>query len=139
MADIDDDWTVDEGETLPALWWRLEGRIPLTVRTRTGGHIPGYPLLAFGPEFYDELSVYGPRYLDLSHFTRWDAYRGQQGTVQRAAYEALQATHPDTFSTVVDGTGPERVWLALRLTRLTDQIVDTLIAVHDRTCTRAHY
>ncbi|MFG2043945.1 hypothetical protein [Dactylosporangium sp. NPDC048998] len=137
---IDDDWTLDEGDPMPAVWWRLDGRIPLTVRSGPRSNIPGLPLLAYGPEFSGGvLSVSGPIYLDLAHFTCWDAYRPWQTTPQRAAFDALQAAHPDTFSTVIGRDGPTAVWLTLRLTRLTDPITDTLLAVHDRTCpTRTH-
>ncbi|MFC5004426.1 hypothetical protein ACFPIJ_42195 [Dactylosporangium cerinum] len=135
MTGIDDDWTLDEGrDWMPEGWWRLEGRIPLTVRS---GHsdIPGLPLLAFGPQFSGGvLSVYGPRYLDLGHFTRWDATRNWTTTSEREAYDALRDAHPDTFTTVIGGDGPAEVWLVLRLTRHTDPVTDTLLTVHDRTC-----
>lgn len=136
---IDDDYTLDEGDDMPAAWWRLAGRIPLTVR-QLSSHIPGLPLLAYGPQFSGGvLSVFGPRYLDLSHFTYWDAYRPAATSPERAAFDALHAAHPDTFSTVIGRTGPGAVWLALRLTRLTDPITDTLLRVHDQTClTRNH-
>ena len=132
---IDDDWTLDEGDIMPQAWWRLDGRIPLTVRCGPRGAIPGLPLLAFGREFSGGvLSVAGPRYLDLHHVTRWNATRHWENTPRRAAFDALREAHPDTFSTVVGPDGPTAVWLALRLTRLTDEITDTLRAVHDRTC-----
>lgn len=144
---IDDDYTLDEGIETPQAWWRLGGRIPLTVREHTG-RIPGLPLFAYGPEFSGTvLSVYGPRYLDLAHFTTWNAYRPDQPSPYRAAFAALQTAHPDTFSTVIGHQllhmvrrdGPNTVWLALRLTRLTDPIADTLVRVHDQTCpTRLH-
>jgi hypothetical protein len=131
---IDDDYTLDEGVEMPAAWWRIAGRIPLTVRLRTS-HIPGLPLLAYGPQFSGGvLSFYGPHYLDLSHFTHWDAYRPQDTSLQRRAFDALHAAHPDMFSTVIGRTGPDAVWLALRLTRLNETIADTILRVHDQTC-----
>lgn len=132
---IDDDYTLAEGDDMPAAWWRLGGRIPLTVRQHSS-HIPGLPLLAYGPQFSGGvLSVVGARYLDLSHFTSWDAYRSTETTSpRRTAFDALQHAHPDTFSTVIGRTGPAAVWLALRLTRLTDPIADTLLHVHGQTC-----
>jgi hypothetical protein len=132
---IDDDWTLDEGVDMPAAWWRLEGRIPLTVRCGASSEIPDLPLLAWAAEFSDGvLSVVGPRYLSLYHFTRWDATRHWETTERRAAFDALREAHPDTFSTVIGPDGPTAVWLNLRLTRLTEAIVDTLLTVHDRTC-----
>lgn len=144
---IDDDSTLDEGTEMPAAWWRLDGRIPLTVRERRS-RIPGLPLLAYGPEFSGTvLTSYGPRYLDLGHFTTWNAYRPDETNAHREAFDALQAAHPDTFSTVIGHQllhmvrrdGPNTVWLALRLTRLTDPITDTLAQVHDRTCPTRHH
>jgi hypothetical protein len=137
---IDDDYCLDEGVDMPAVWWRLAGRIPLTVRLHSSD-IPGLPLLAFGPQFSGGvLSFYGPRYLDLSHFTHWDAYRPQDTTPERRAFDALHEAHPDMFSTVIGRTGPDTVWLALRLTRLNETIADTLVRVHDQTCqTRDHF
>lgn len=132
---IDDDYTLDEGrDWMPAGWWRLDGRIPLTVRQQRSD-IPDLPLVAFGPQFSGGvLSVFGARYLDLGHFTRWDATRSRQTTPERTAFDDLREAHPDTFTTVIGGDGPNAVWLALRLTRLTDPVTDTLLAVHDRTC-----
>jgi hypothetical protein len=131
---IDDDYTLAEGDDMPAAWWRLAGRIPLTVRERSS-LIPDLPLLAYGPQFSaGVLSVFGPRYLDLSHFTCWDAYRPGNADAHRSAFDALLHAHPDTFSTVIGRDGPDAVWLALRLTRLTDPITDTLLRVHDQTC-----
>ena len=139
MSGIDGDWTLAEGETMPDAWWRLDGRIPLTVRPHRS-EIAGLPLLAFGSQFSGGvLSVHGPRYLDLGHLTRWDATRSWEITDQREAFDALREAHPDTFTIVISCDGPAAVWLALRLTRLTDPVTDTLLAVHDRTCpTGAH-
>lgn len=78
--------------------------------------------------------MYGPRYLDLSHFTHWDAYRPADTHAYRSTFDALQQAHPDTFSTVIGRDGPGLIWLALRLTKLTDPIADTLLRLHDQTC-----
>jgi len=131
---IDDDYTLAEGQDMPATWHRLAQWVPLTVRHRTS-RIPGLPLLAYGSEFSrGVLSVFGPRYLDLFHFTCWDAYRSTGAHDHREAFEALQRAHPDTFSTVIGCSGPGQIWLALRLTRLTAEIVDSIALVHDRSC-----
>ena len=128
---IDDDHTPDEGDVMPAAWWRVAEAIPLTVRYRAS-RIPGLPPLAFGDEFYGcSLSVHGPCYLDLSQFTRYNA-RGHT-TPRRRAFDALIAAFPDVFSTVIGIHGPDAVWLALRLTRLTDPIGDALLDVRART------
>ena len=71
------------------------------------------------------LSVAGPRYLDRRHVTGWNATRHWESAQRRAAFDALQAAHPATFTTVIGADGPTAVWLALRLTRLTDPITDT--------------
>ncbi len=90
---IDDDHTPDEGDVMPAAWWRVAEAIPLTVRYRAS-RIPGLPPLAFGDEFYGcSLSVHGPCYLDLSQFTRYNA-RGHTTPRQRA-FDALTAAFPE--------------------------------------------
>jgi hypothetical protein len=127
---IDDDYTLNEGDHMPDSWWRLADVVPLNVRHRTS-QVPGLPLLAFSAEFYGRsLSVYGPRYLDLSEFTRWEPH--ENATPQRRAFDALTDAFPDRFSTVVDGLGGRAVWLALRLTRLTEPIADALLDQHAR-------
>jgi len=129
---IDDDHSPDDGDVMPAAWWRVAEAIPLTVRYRASS-VPGLPLLAFGDEFYGRsLSVHGPRYLDLSQFTRHNA-RHADTTPRRRAFDALTAAFPDVFSTVIGTHGPDAVWLALRLTQLTDPIADALLDMRART------
>ena len=124
----DDDYRMDEGDVMPAAWWRVPDRIPLRVRYRHS-RIPGLPMVAFADEFHPSLSVYGPRYLDLSGLTQFNARRPEP-TPQRRAFDTLLVAFPDTFHTVIGRDGPGAVWLALRLTRLSDRIADTLLDIN---------
>jgi hypothetical protein len=126
-----DDYTTEEGDVMPAAWWPVADHIPLTVRYRDS-HIPGLPHLAFADEFTASLTVHGPRYLDLSHFTRWNA-RQPVASPQRRAFHTLTTAFPDVFTTVIGAHGPDAVWLALRLTRLSDPVADALLAARVRT------
>jgi hypothetical protein len=105
---IDDDYTAgEEGDVMPAAWWRIADHIPLAVRYRAS-RTPGLPLLAFADEFYGQsLSVHGSLYLDLSHFTRWNA-RENGTTPRRHTFDALTAAFPDVFSTVIGVGGRTR-------------------------------
>jgi hypothetical protein len=117
---------MSDGEgPMPAAWWRLADTMPLTVRHR-GSSIPGLQELAFADQFTDSLSVYGPRYVDLRSLTRFDARTSRPGH-GRGVHTALAAALPGTFTTVIGRHGPDAVWLALRIDRLTDQIADTLL------------
>ncbi|MGC4856661.1 hypothetical protein ACLQ24_25640 [Micromonospora sp. DT4] len=66
--------------------------------------------------------------MNLYRCTVWDS-TSSENTVQRQIFEVLANTYPGMFSTVV---GAPDVWLALRLTRLTDHIVTTLLEQHER-------
>jgi hypothetical protein len=126
---IDDDYDPAEGDRMPSVWWRVADHIPLTVRYRTS-HIPTLAPLVFSSEFYGtSLSVHGPLYLDLKHFTRFNPTRVDR-SAHRHAFHTLTTAFPDTFTTVLGGR--EAVWLALRLTRLTEPIADALLDVRAR-------
>lgn len=125
MNDWDDTW--DGQQEMPAAWWRFDGALPLRVRYSCRA-VSGHPLLVFSDEFYDDLHVIGTRYVDLYDLT-WcdtDPHRPSPG---RAAFDALTTEFPNVFSTVI-GAAHNRVWLALRLIRLTDDIADRLLSLH---------
>jgi hypothetical protein len=124
---IDDDYTLDEGDIMPAAYWRLSEHLTVMVRYRSS-RITTAPLLAFADEFVRASPVYGARYLSLYRYTCHNAYLSEWSTA-RSAFTSLVAAHPDTFTTVIGAGGPELVWLALRLTRLTDPVADTLAAI----------
>jgi len=124
---IDDDYLPGEGDVMPATWWRLPETFGLIKRVRSS-RIPGHPLIAFVDEFTTTLSAAGPLYVSLYRYTVWDS-TSSKDTVKRQIFESLTNTHPGMFSTVVGG--PD-VWLALRLTRLTDRIVTALLEQHER-------
>jgi hypothetical protein len=125
---VDDDYTLDEGVSMPDAYWRLPGGITVVVRVRAA-RIPTAALLAHAGEFLPASDIFGPRYLDLWALTHHDAYQAEL-TLQRLAFDTLIDAHPGTFTTVIGQCGPGCLWLALRLTRLTGQIADTLIAAH---------
>lgn len=120
---------------IPTAFWRLPDTLPLTVRHRDST-IPRLPDLAFAVEFDRSLSVYGSRYISLSMMTRFDARTGQPSP-RRTAYEALTAAYPGTFTTVIGRNGPEAVWLALLIQRLTDQVADAILRHHHPIETKA--
>ncbi len=102
---------------------------PSPHRTRHRREHPDLPQLAFGTEFQRLSDIYGQRYLELWDLTGHDAYQPQP-TPQRLAFEQLAAAHPQAFTTVVGRQGPRHVWLALPLSRLSDEIADAIIAAH---------
>lgn len=125
---IDDDWTLDEGTIMPQPWWRLPDHIRLVVRYATSD-LPGHPPTAYSTEFYGSLSVYGPHYVDLSAITAHDSASPlRHADPRRANFIQLITQFPDTFTTVINASS-RTVWLALRLTRLSDHIADALAAL----------
>ena len=127
---IDDDWTLDEGSILPQPWWRLPDHTRLTVRYAATSDLPGHPPTAYSSEFYGSLSVYGPRYVDLSAITAHDtASPLRHADPRRANFIQLITQFPGTFTTVINSSSSRTVWLALRLTRLSDPIADALAAL----------
>lgn len=126
---IDDDYLPGEGDVMPTIWWRLGDHFGLVKRLRSSA-IPGHPLIAFANEFTSTLGVAGPLYIDLRPYTAWDT-TSPENPVERQIFQALANTFPGMFSTVVGAGGPD-VWLALRLTRLTDRIATALLDQHRR-------
>jgi hypothetical protein len=124
---IDDDYTLDEGDEMPDVYWRVSSLLPLVIRT-SSSRIATAPLVAFANEFYRLTDVFGARYLDLWDYTWHNAYLAEHSP-NRVRFDTLVTAHPDTFSTVIGGNGPRAVWLALRLTRLTDAVADTILGV----------
>ncbi|WP_431895520.1 hypothetical protein [Micromonospora haikouensis] len=126
---IDDDYVPGEGDVMPALWWRLPHDVGLAKRWRSS-EVPGHPLIAFADEFTSTLRTAGPLYIDLHGYTAWDT-TSSTDSVERQFFEALTGAFPGMFSVVVDAGSPT-VWLALRLTRLTNPIATAIIDHHDR-------
>lgn len=124
---IDDDWTLDEGDHMPAAYWPIRELVTVVIRVHTS-RIPTAPLLAVATEFQRASSIYGPRYLSLYRPTCFDAYDPHPSPA-RDAYDTIVAAHPNTFTTVIGANGPRGVWLALRLTRLTDAVAETILAL----------
>ncbi|MEU6022596.1 hypothetical protein [Micromonospora sp. NPDC047134] len=125
---IDDDYVPGEGDVMPANWWRLPEQCGLTTRFRAS-RIPGHPLIAFAVEFTSTLPTAGPLYVDLYRYTAWDT-TSSDNPIERQIFQTLTDTFPGMFSVVVGASGHD-VWLALRLTRLTDTITNALIEHHD--------
>lgn len=128
---IDDDYELGEGDDMPDAFWHLSDLITVQIRIRTS-RIPTAPLLAFANEFYRVTDVLGARYLSLWRYTDHNAYLPHP-TPGGEVFDRLVAAHPDTFTTVIGGAGPSAVWLALRLTCLSDPVAETLRQV----CTTA--
>jgi hypothetical protein len=126
---IDDDYIPGEGDVMPAVWWRLPDQFGLMKRFRSS-QIPGHPLIAFADEFTSTLSTAGPLYIDLHRYTAWDT-TSSGSFIEREIFQALNDTFPGMFSIVV-GIGGQHVWLALRLTRLTDRIATELLNQQER-------
>lgn len=126
---IDDDYIPGEGDVMPTVWWRVADHFDLTKRMRSS-EIPGHPLIAFADEFTPTLRMAGPLYVNLLPYTAWDTTSPQNG-IQRQIFETLTGRFPGMFSIVVGAGGPD-VWLALRLTRLTDGIATALLEQHER-------
>ena len=126
---IDDDYVPGEGDVMPPLWWCVVDHFDLAKRFRSS-QIPGHPLIAFADEFTSTLSTAGPLYVDLRRYTAWDT-TSPENTIQRQIFQTLTDTFPGMFSIVVGAGGPD-VWLALRLTRLTDGIATALLEQHGR-------
>jgi hypothetical protein len=132
---IDDDWTLDEGDRMPAAYWPVSDFVTVVIRIRTS-RIPTAPLLALANEFQRASNIYGPLYLSLHRYTCFDAYDPHRSPA-RDAYDTVVAAHPDTFTTVIGANGPCDVWLTLRLTRLTDAVADTILTLRRPTATPA--
>ncbi|WP_428962239.1 hypothetical protein [Micromonospora fluostatini] len=127
---IDDDYLPGEGDIMPAVWWRVADHVGLVIRWR-GGEIPGHPLIAFADEFTSTLTIDGPLYVNLRHWTAWDTTSPHHPRT-RHTFQALTDTFPGMFSTVIATGGGREVWLVLRLTRLTDRIATALLDHHRR-------
>jgi hypothetical protein len=124
---IDDGWTLDEGDHMPAAYWPICELVTVVIRVHSS-RIPTAPLLAVATEFQRASNSYGPRYLSLYRSTCFDAYDPHPSPA-RDAHDTVGAAHPNTFTTVIGASGPRDVWLALRLTRLTDALAATILAL----------
>lgn len=128
---IDDDYVPGEGDIMPRPWFRLPDQFGLMKRIRSS-RIPGHPMIAFADEFTATLRTAAPLYIDLRPYTAWDT-TSSGSSIEREIFQSLTDTFPGMFSIVVGG---QHVWLALRLTRLTDRIATELLDQRERY--RAH-
>jgi hypothetical protein len=125
---LEDDGTLTGDHPMPAACWRLADQDPIVVRIRSA-RIPTMPRLAFAGEFQRLSDIYGQRHLDLWWLNHHDAYLPEP-TPQRDAFDVLTAAHPEEFATVIGSCHPGCLFLALPVSRLTDDVADAILAAH---------